>query len=165
MEQLNASARERVLEVIEQGRDLTLATLRPDGYPQATTISYISDGLTLYAGIGLGSQKATNVAFDRRVSAAITLDYESWNQIRGLSLAAHADFVRGAEELERIGKAFLRKFPQLAQLAPVGAVPLQSILFLRIQPIVISLLDYRMGFGHTELYTCHTAAVRNGDNP
>ena len=28
---------------------MTIATLRPDGWPQATTVGYVSEGLTLYS--------------------------------------------------------------------------------------------------------------------
>jgi len=138
---------------MDRGRDMTLATVRPDGYPQATTVSYIHEGLTLFAGVGLGSQKATNIQLNNRISATINLDYEDWEHIRGLSLSGTAEFVQGKEEIERIGQEFLRKFPQLSKIVPgAGATPFQSILFLRIHPTVISLLDYRAGFGHTELY-------------
>jgi general stress protein 26 len=154
MEHLNAAARQRVLEVLDQGRDMTLATIRPDGYPQATTVSYIHEGLTLYVGIGLGSQKATNIEADKRISATINLACEDWNHIRGISLAATGEFVHGQEELDHIGQAFLLKFPQLANMINAEGSSLQSILFVRIRPTVISLLDYRLGFGHTELYEC-----------
>ena len=41
--------------------DLALATIRPDGYPQATTVSYAHEGLTIYIGVGHQSQKAANI--------------------------------------------------------------------------------------------------------
>jgi len=37
-----------VQSVLERERDLTIATLRPDGYPQANTVSYVSDGLATF---------------------------------------------------------------------------------------------------------------------
>jgi len=41
---------------------MTLATLRPDGWPQATTVGYVNDGLTLYFLCGLDSQEPANIA-------------------------------------------------------------------------------------------------------
>jgi nitroimidazol reductase NimA-like FMN-containing flavoprotein (pyridoxamine 5'-phosphate oxidase superfamily) len=79
--------RSAVLEIVEHAQDLTLATLRPDGWPQATTVSFVADGLTLYFGCDAQSQKAQNLARDARVSATLNLPYASWDQIRGLSLA------------------------------------------------------------------------------
>ena len=40
---------------------MTVATLRPDGRPQATTVGYMNDDLTLYFLCGLDSQKAKNL--------------------------------------------------------------------------------------------------------
>jgi nitroimidazol reductase NimA-like FMN-containing flavoprotein (pyridoxamine 5'-phosphate oxidase superfamily) len=154
MEHLDAVTRHRVLEIINQGKDLTLATIRPDGYPQATTVCYASEELTLYAGIGLGSQKAANIQFNNKISATINLNYDDWSHIRGLSLTGTVEFVRGEEEIERIAKMLLDKFPQFSSISPgPGATPREGILFLRISPNFISLLDYRLGFGHTELYS------------
>lgn len=46
-------ARQFVLDIIGRARDLILATVRLDGYPQATTVSYASDDLKL---IGIGKE-------------------------------------------------------------------------------------------------------------
>ncbi|MGA8902964.1 MAG: pyridoxamine 5'-phosphate oxidase family protein [Bradyrhizobium sp.] len=46
---------------------MTIATLRPDGWPQATTVGYVSEGLDLYFLCGPNSQKAHNLAVDDRV--------------------------------------------------------------------------------------------------
>jgi len=154
MEHLDTVARNRVLEIINQANDMTLATVRPDGYPQATTVCYVNEGLTLYVGIGLGSQKAANIQFDNKVSSTINLAYSDWNHIRGLSLSGTAEFVRGEEEIGRVAKLLLQKFPQFDSISPgPGATPIEGMLFLRISPVLISLLDYRLGFGHTELYS------------
>jgi hypothetical protein len=40
--------RKKILALLEQHRIMTIATLRPDGWPQATTVGYANDGLTLY---------------------------------------------------------------------------------------------------------------------
>lgn len=160
MKQLDSEARVRVLDILQHGRDMTLATLRADGYPQATTLSYVNDGLTLYAGIGLGSQKAENIQHNHKVSATINLDYREWSDIRGVSLAANAEFVQGSEEVAHVAQALLRKFPKAASLSPSGGPqPWPGIIFLRIVPTVISLLDYRQGFGHTELYQVVSSAA------
>jgi nitroimidazol reductase NimA-like FMN-containing flavoprotein (pyridoxamine 5'-phosphate oxidase superfamily) len=55
-------------------RIMTIATLRADGWPQATTVGYAHEGLTLYFLCGLESQKAKNLARDDRVS--ITIDHD-----------------------------------------------------------------------------------------
>jgi nitroimidazol reductase NimA-like FMN-containing flavoprotein (pyridoxamine 5'-phosphate oxidase superfamily) len=38
--------REKILTILDQRRIMTIATLRPDGWPQATTVGYANEGLT-----------------------------------------------------------------------------------------------------------------------
>lgn len=54
----------KIHTLLEQHRTMTIATLRPDGWPQATTVGYANDGLTLYFLCGPNSQKAANLARD-----------------------------------------------------------------------------------------------------
>jgi nitroimidazol reductase NimA-like FMN-containing flavoprotein (pyridoxamine 5'-phosphate oxidase superfamily) len=72
---------------------MTLATLRPDGWPQATTVGYANDGLRLYFLCSPDSQKAENLALDDRVSLTIDQDTPQVMDITGLSMAAHAHAV------------------------------------------------------------------------
>jgi nitroimidazol reductase NimA-like FMN-containing flavoprotein (pyridoxamine 5'-phosphate oxidase superfamily) len=135
--------------ILAAGQDLTLATLREDGWPQATTVSYASDGLDVYFGCGVGSQKARNLARDDRVSLTVDLPYACWDEIRGLSLAGHAQRLSDPNDLAHVGQLFVAKFgPQVGEA--LTAEPGQVALF-RIRPDVVSVLDYRKGFGHTDL--------------
>lgn len=153
MDQLTSEARIRILDILRQGRDMTLATIRPDGYPQATTINYVHDGLAIYAVIGLGSQKADNIQHNNKVSATINLTYADWKDIQGISLAGTAAFVQGTEHIDHVAKLMRHRFPDAEEFIPEDATtPWQGVLFLRIDPSVISLVDYRTCFGHTELY-------------
>ena len=54
---------------------MTLATNRPDGWPQATVVGYANDGLTIYCFVARLSQKYANIVRDPRVSAAIASDF------------------------------------------------------------------------------------------
>ncbi|MBA4805148.1 MAG: pyridoxamine 5'-phosphate oxidase family protein [Brevundimonas sp.] len=146
---MDHALRQEIIEVLEQGRDLTLATLRADGAPQATTVSYVSDGLSIYFGCGARSQKASNLARDDRVSLAIDLPYADWNEIRGLSLFGRARPLTAPADIEAVGRLFRARFPQMAAFAEA---PFDMTLFC-ITPQVVSVLDYRKGFGHTELVT------------
>ena len=38
----------KILEILQRHHAMTLATIRPDGYPQATTVNYVHDDLTLF---------------------------------------------------------------------------------------------------------------------
>lgn len=143
-----------ILSILRDGKDLTVATLRADGAPQATVVSYASDGLRIYFGCGDGSQKARNLALDGRVSMAITLPYVDWSQIRGLSLFGRARRLEDADAIVRVGELFFEKFPEVAQYAAGADTPAMF----EVTPEVISVLDYRKGFGHTELVGVADAA-------
>lgn len=148
---MDQSQRDFILRIIQQGKDLTLATIRPDGYPQATTVSYANDGMTIYIGIGKNSQKASNIRQCNKVSLTINADYSDWNHIKGLSIGGTADIVTDPEEINRAGASMIERFPQIADFmkSPQAA----DVALVKVTPQVISLLDYEKGFGHTELVT------------
>mgnify|MGYP001815075172 CR=1 FL=1 len=54
---MDTAIRKQVVSITDDIDDLTIATVRKDGYPQATTVSYVNDGLTIYFGTTSDSQK------------------------------------------------------------------------------------------------------------
>ena len=90
---MNEEIGRKILTLLDQHRVMTIATLRPDGWPQATTVGYVNEGLTLYFLCGLDSQKAANLARDDRVSLTIDHDTPDLMAITGLSMAARAQAV------------------------------------------------------------------------
>src|SRR5439155_20098052 len=99
---MDEEIRKKILTLLDQHRIMTIATLRPDGWPQATTVGYAKEGLTLYFLCGPDSQKAANLAQDDRVSLTIDHDTPQVMEITGLSMAAHAN--RGRSD--RSGEGF-----------------------------------------------------------
>jgi general stress protein 26 len=148
---MDHAMQEFILSIIDNGKDLTLASIRPDGYPQATTVSYANDGLTIYVGIGKHSQKANNIRRCNKVSLTINADYSDWNHIKGLSMGAVAEIMRDPEEIKHAAACMIKRFPQVAEWA--NSQQAADIVLLKITPQVISVLDYEKGFGHTELVT------------
>ena len=63
---MDAETRNKMLALLDRYRIMTIATLRPDGWPQATTVGYVSEGLDLYFLCGIDSQKAHDLAIDDR---------------------------------------------------------------------------------------------------
>jgi nitroimidazol reductase NimA-like FMN-containing flavoprotein (pyridoxamine 5'-phosphate oxidase superfamily) len=131
-----------------QSRLSTIATVREDGYPQATTVSYVNDGLKIYFGCAAESQKAKNLACNSKVSLTVNLPYTSWKEIRGLSIGGRAQRITDPREADQVGQLMFENFPQIAGYAPVE---MEKIVLFRVTPEVISVLDYRKGFGHTDL--------------
>jgi nitroimidazol reductase NimA-like FMN-containing flavoprotein (pyridoxamine 5'-phosphate oxidase superfamily) len=139
---------EEIIAILDDANDMTIATVREDGYPQATTVSYVNDGLTIYFGCAAESQKAKNLARSNKVSLTVNLPYASWNEIRGLSIGGRAEPVTDPQEVEQVSQLMFEKFPQIAGYAPAE---LEEIVLFRVTPEIISVLDYRKGFGHTDL--------------
>ncbi|MDJ0920094.1 MAG: pyridoxamine 5'-phosphate oxidase family protein [Henriciella sp.] len=138
----------KALEILDACHDLAIATVREDGFPQATTVSFVHNGLTLYVGVGKGSQKARNMRRDKRVSMTMTAPYKDWDSITGLSMAAHADEVDVIDEMDLIGKLMLKRFPEIADMD--DAAEMGEATFFRFTPEVMSILDYSKGFGHAD---------------
>jgi PPOX class probable F420-dependent enzyme len=145
--------RKKILALLDQHRVMTLATLRPDGWPQATTVGYVSDGLELYFLCSPESQKAANLARDDRVSLTIDHDTADLMAISGLSMAGHARAVLDRAEAEKVLRLLPQKYPKDTKL-PVPMPTPDDVRIFRVTPTVISVLDYSKGFGHTDLVTC-----------
>jgi len=145
--------RRTILALLDQHRIMTIATLRPDGWPQATTVGYANEGLTLYFLCGLNSQKANNLARDDRVSLTIDHDTPQVMEITGLSMAARAQAVVDSTEAQKALRLLMLKYPQQDSM-PLPMPTAADVRIFRVTPTVISVLDYSKGFGHTDLVTC-----------
>ena len=139
-----------IRRIVQEHNTMTLATVRGDGYPQATTVGYASDGLALYVVVGSESQKARNIRACEKVSLTIDHVTDDWNALQGLSMGAVAQIVADPQEIERVLKLIAAAFPQMASMPEVDPA---AAAIVKITPKVISVLDYTQGFGHTELVT------------
>ena len=145
--------RRKILALLDQHRIMTVATLRPDGWPQATTVGYVNEGLVIYFLCGLNSQKAMNLAQDDRLSLTIDHDTPDLMAITGLSMAARAQAITDRAEAEKVLGMLPLKYPDAPPL-PMKMPSPEEVRLFRVTPIVISVLDYSKGFGHTDLVTC-----------
>jgi nitroimidazol reductase NimA-like FMN-containing flavoprotein (pyridoxamine 5'-phosphate oxidase superfamily) len=150
---MDEDIKKKILALLDQHRIMTIATLRPDGWPQATTVGYVSEGLVLYFLCGLESQKAANLARDDRVTLTIDHDTSDIMAITGLSMAGHAQAVLDRAEAQKILNLLPTKYPEQVSLPGPMPTPDEVRIF-RVTPTVISVLDYSKGFGHTDLVTC-----------
>lgn len=150
---MDDTIRRKILKLLDEHRIMTLATLRQDGWPQATTVGYVSEGLTLWFLCGLDSQKARNLAQDARVSLTIDHDTPDLMAITGLSMAARAKLVTDRAEAESVLRRLPLKYPGSTPL-PMPMPGPDDIRIFRVTPMVISVLDYSLGFGHSDLVVC-----------
>lgn len=152
---MDNALKDKILSLLAQHRIMSLATLRPDGWPQATTVGYANDELTLYFLCGIESQKAMNLAHDDRVSLTIDHDTPQLMEISGLSMAARAQAVTDPAEAERAMRMVMARYsePQTPPL-PFPMPSASDVRLFRLTPVVISVLDYSKSFGHTDLVRC-----------
>ena len=150
---MDDAMKRKILALLDGHRIMTIATLRPDGWPQATTVGYVNDGLVLWFLCGLDSQKAKNLARDDRVSLTIDHDTPDIMAITGLSMAARAEVVNDAVDGEKALRLLFQRYPEQKSLPGPLPTPADVRIF-RLTPTVISLLDYSRGFGHTDLVAC-----------
>jgi len=140
--------KQKIVDLLDHHRIMTIATNRTDGWPQATVLGYANDGLIIYSFIDRNGQKYENLARDPRVSISIANDYPQPLQIKGLSMAATATVVEDQGEIDHAASILLRRYPEYKVMPrpDPAAVPM-----VRLTPKVVSILDYSLGFGHTDL--------------
>ncbi len=152
---MDDSMKQKIVSLLDAHRIMTVATLRPDGWPQATTVGYVNEGLTLWFLCGLNSQKARNIAHDDRVSITIDHDTPDIMSITGLSMAARAHRVSNRAEAEKVIAMLPLKYPDAPPAMAQMKMPApEEVALFRVIPEIVSVLDYTKGFAHTDLVTC-----------
>jgi nitroimidazol reductase NimA-like FMN-containing flavoprotein (pyridoxamine 5'-phosphate oxidase superfamily) len=144
---MDAHLKKLILQIIEGHRVLTLATLRPDGWPQATTVGYASEGMIIYFLCGAASQKAANLAYCNKVSLTIDDDADNVMDLKGVSMAATAAFITDPAAASKIFRMLMTKYPAAKDMPEPDPA---TVRYIRLTPKVISVLDYSKGFGHTD---------------
>ena len=85
--------KQKIVDLLDHHRIMTIATNRTDGWPQATVVGYANDGLIIYSFIDRNGQKYENLTRDPRVSISIANDYPQPLQIKGLSMAIDSPLI------------------------------------------------------------------------
>ena len=149
---MKKTSKAKILELLAVHQIMTVATVRSDGWPQATTVGFVNDGLVLHFLCARDSQKAVNIARDDRISLTIDHDTTDPTAITGLSMAARAKTIGEAEEVAKALKLLAVRYPEyVGPLRPPADY--RTVCVMRVVPEVISILDFSKGFGHTELVT------------
>jgi len=155
---MEAIFKRRIIDLLGEHRIMTIATNRPDGWPQATVVGYTNHELVIYAVVGRTGQKFANIMRDPRVSIAIAKDYPEPLLIKGLSMAARAAAVADPTEIDRATQLLFERYPEYQTFMAALRPNVSDMVFLRIVPEVVSILDYSKGFGHADL-----VSVSDGD--
>ena len=104
---LHRRAEAAVVDLLNRERVMTIAVIRDDGWPQATTVGYYNEGLDLYFSIARSSQKFVNLQADSRASIAIRS--RSGGGSTGLSMAGHVVEITDPEAAESLNQRLLSR--------------------------------------------------------
>lgn len=99
--------KDKAIKILDANRLMAIATVRPDGWPQATMVGYANEDILLYFVISRASQKFKNIERDDRVSLVIGRDFHDSSTIEALSIAAHASEVRDPKQRDRAVRLLL----------------------------------------------------------
>ncbi|HEY6049057.1 MAG TPA: pyridoxamine 5'-phosphate oxidase family protein [Sphingomicrobium sp.] len=142
--------KDKAIGILDENRLMALATIRADGWPQATMVGYANEDILLYFVISRQSQKFANIARDDRVSLVVGRDFHDPRSIKALSIAARASEVTDPKQQQRAVKLLLERHPGLRKLEAPS--PGHSAV-MRANPEIITILDYSKGFGHADVLT------------
>jgi nitroimidazol reductase NimA-like FMN-containing flavoprotein (pyridoxamine 5'-phosphate oxidase superfamily) len=145
---MDEAIRSRILEVLHRQCTMTVATIRPDGYPQATTVNYVHDDLIVYFATAATSQKAGNIKLNNKVSVAIVDHAEDFYKLRGLSMSGTAARVEERQRAEDFISRLYHRLPQARRFVPEDP---KELAVYEIRPVAVALIDYALGFGTTHL--------------
>jgi nitroimidazol reductase NimA-like FMN-containing flavoprotein (pyridoxamine 5'-phosphate oxidase superfamily) len=140
----------KAVDILKGNRLMAISTLRGDGWPQTTMVSYANEDILIYFIVSKASQKFANIERDDRVSLVIGRDFHDPSTIKAVSIAARASEVRDPKQRQRAITLLLERHPGLRKLERPD--PGHSAV-MRANPEIITILDYSKGFGHADLLT------------
>ncbi|WP_341631946.1 pyridoxamine 5'-phosphate oxidase family protein [Sphingomonas agri] len=138
------------ITILNSNRIMTIATVRPDGWPQTTMVGYANEGWRIYFLIYRSSQKFENISKDNRVSVSVGHEPGSLRDIKAVYAGCNAEEVTDLAEKNLAWKLLAERHPNLTDLAPPGK---DEVATMRADCKHVSMLDYSQGLGHTEALT------------
>jgi len=141
---------EPALQILKDNRIMSIATVRPDGWPQSTIVGYANEGWRLYFLVYRASQKFENISHNNRVSVSIGHEPSELRQIKAVYAGCLAREVTEASEKSRVWMLLAERHPNLTDLAPPGNAEVATMVA---ECRHVSVLDYSQALGHTESLT------------
>ena len=133
---------------LDSHRHMALATVKDDGSPYCSIVSYVNKGVTIFFMTDPSSQKGKNIQFCPKVAVAVSEDYLDWDKIEGVQLTGSVEWITDPAELKQVQQMFAQKYPQVHKYLAGYGVTIDIIPFLRITAKTINYLDYSKGFNH-----------------
>ncbi len=153
---LSGRASREIIALLGRERLLTLACNRADGWPQATTVGYVNQGLDLYFRVARDSQKFANLKADPRASVAISLSGPDCGDGVGVSMGGEVVEMADPAIVESLERAIAARFPGVDVYCPSGS----STALLHFRPTIISTVGVAKGRSDPETFILSGAAPR-----
>ena len=138
------------IDILNSNRIMTIATVRRDGWPQASIVGYANEGWSLCFLIYRDSQKFANITRDNRAAITVGSEPKEIQQIKAVYAGCEVFELTDLGERSRAWDLLARKHPNLTDLAPPQAAELATMVA---RCGHVSMLDYTEGLGHTESIT------------
>ena len=111
----HSELRERVLAYLSNRTVFNLATAGPAGL-WASAVLYVNEGTTLYFTSVAATRHARNMTATGVVAGTISDECLEFQQMKGLQLEGGVEHVTDPDELRRVARAYLARFPFAAGL-------------------------------------------------
>lgn len=141
---------QQAITILNANRMMTIATVRPDGWPQATIVGYANDGFRIYFMTYRSSQKFENIAHDNRVAITVGHEPSELRDIRAVYAGCAIHEVTDLAERSRAWDLLAMRHPNLTDLAPPKD---DEVATMAADCKYVSILDYSQTIGHTETLT------------
>ena len=141
----NKEIKQQMSEYLKSHNILTLATVCANGKPVAHTVTYVSEGTTVYLGTYKGTRKAKNIIKNPSVAYTVDEDYPDWSKIKGIQMKGTAELLTDQAEMQSVWGKMLEKFPAARDI-PQNP----DMVIIKITPKSGYFLDYTKGFTHRD---------------
>jgi nitroimidazol reductase NimA-like FMN-containing flavoprotein (pyridoxamine 5'-phosphate oxidase superfamily) len=138
------------ITILDDNRIMTIATVRPDGWPQATIVGYANQGFRIYFLIYRNSQKFRNIALNNRVAITVAHEPAQLSDIKAVYAGCAVHEVIDLAERSRAWELLAKRHPNLTDLAPPQG---GEVATMAADCKHLSVLDYGQGLGHSESLT------------
>lgn len=141
---------QQAITILNANRLMTIATVRPDGWPQATIVGYANDGFRVYFQTYRTSQKFDNMAHENRVAITVGHEPTELSDIKAVYAGCTVHEIADLAERSHAWDLLASRHPNLTDLAPPKD---DEVATMAADCRYLSILDYSQTIGHTESLT------------
>lgn len=135
------------VKILNRNRIMAISTVRPDGWPQTTTVGYVNRGFEIFFLIFRSGQKYHNLKQDDRVAIAVASEPASLAELTAVYAGGHAVEITDEAERENVWKLSMQRASNLWGFKIPEAT---EAAFMRMMCRYVSVLDFSQGLGHRE---------------